>query len=151
MFSPFLLEKMMSDNLQQEIQQLDKRINRVEIVLVNFTEDLKSLNDALKSTTEHITKFAETQQQSHQETYNNIKAEIANTKNEIGRPNWSFWAIAVSVILAIITGSFWFIQSEMSHNKEVAEIKIQYHEKMQEKEFASLKEIIDLKVSNGKK
>lgn len=141
----------MSDNLQQEIQQLDKRINRVEIVLVNFTEDLKSLNDALKSTTEHITRFAESQQQSHQETFNNIKAEIASTKNEIGRPNWSFWAIAVTVILAIISGGFWFIQSEINHNKEIAEIKIQCHEKTQSKELAFLREVMELKVNKDAK
>lgn len=141
----------MSEQLQQEIQQLDKRINRVEIVLVNFTEDLKSLNDALKSTTEHITKFSEAQQKTQQESYNNIRAEIANTKNEIGRPNWSFWTIAVTIILAIITGGFWFIQSEINHNKEVSEISIKYHEKMQEKELIYLKEIIELKVDkNGK-
>jgi len=130
--------------MQQDIQQLDKRVTSIETAVLNLTENLNNLGEALKDTTNDIKNFGS----ENHKFLDELKEEIMATKNELGRPNWHFWAIAAAIFCAAISGGYYIVQNDISHNKEITEIHISCQKQMMEKEISHLRELMEIK--NGK-
>ncbi len=130
---------------QQDIQSLDKRVSSIEGAMLNLTDNLNKLGDALKDTTNDIKTF-------HSENRNfleELKEEILTTKGEMSKPNWNFWGILVGLMIAIATGAYTLVQSEISHNRELMDREVMCQKHMQEVKDGHFRELLELKLNKG--
>lgn len=141
---------------QQEIQQLDKRVTSMEAAVTNLTENLNELNLVLRDTTQEIKDIGK---QNHafldelKEEILNTRTEIVTAKGELSKPNWSFWAIAITILIAMISGGYYHTQAELSYNREILNMRINCNREMIDLKTGHNREIIDLKIEqikNGK-
>lgn len=130
---------------QNEIQQLDKRVSSIESAMINLTENLNKLGTALQETTRDIKSFHE----ENHDFLDELKTEILTTKNELGKPNWNFWGILVGLMIAIATGAYTLVQSEISHNRELMDREVMCQKHMQEVKDGHFRELLELKLNKG--
>lgn len=130
---------------QQEIQLLDKRVSSIEGAMLNLTDNLNKLGDALKETTVDIKTFHSENRSFLEE----LKEEILTTKGEMSKPNWNFWAIIVGILIAVTTGAYTLVQSEISHNRELMDREVMCQKHMQEIKDSHFRELLELKLNKG--
>lgn len=130
---------------QNEIQQLDKRVSSIEGAMLNLTDNLNKLGDALKETTVDIKTFHSENRSFLEE----LKEEILTTKGEMSKPNWNFWAIIVGILIAVTTGAYTLVQAEISHNRELMDREVMCQKHMQEVKDSHFRELLELKLNKG--
>lgn len=132
---------------ENDIQQLDKRVTSVENAILNLTHNLNELNGVLRATTQEIKDIGK---QNHmflddlKEEILNTKTEIISAKSELSAPNWNFWTIAVTIVLALIGGGYYHTQSEANYKSQINEMRINCNREMLTVETEHNREIMEL-------
>lgn len=132
---------------ENDIQQLDKRVTSVENAIVSLTHNLNELNGVLRDTTKEIKDIGK---QNHafldelKEEILNTRTEIVSAKSELSAPNWNFWAIAITILMALIGGGYYHTQSESNYKAQINEMKINCNKEMLNIKTEHNREIMEL-------
>lgn len=134
----------MADN---EIKDLDKRVTSVENAIVSLTHNLNELNGVLRDTTKEIKDIGK---QNHafldelKEEILNTRTEIVSAKSELSAPNWNFWAIAITILMALIGGGYYHTQTESNYKAQINEMRINCNKEMLNIKTEHNREIMEL-------